>query len=211
MNPPTHVGKVVAPQIEGYWEERYQKGEDAWDKGEPSPALVDFLATIPGDFSRGRVLVPGCGRGHDVRAWAAAGFETVGMDIAPTAIREARSLAEARAFPHAPHFVQESLFDLSAPWCGFFDVVFEHTLFCAIEPGRRGDYLRGLLGVLKPAGRFVAVFYNIQPEEGPPFGITREELVERFLPHFDLVAESVPRSWEQRQGKELFWHLTRKT
>lgn len=87
---------------QNYWEARYQTGDMSWEKGAPSPGLVDFLASHPelggGDApvasasivklrqktqatatraSRppSTVCVPGCGTGHDVRAWAQAGFD----------------------------------------------------------------------------------------------------------------------------------------
>src|SRR5205085_983868 len=69
-----------------FWEERYQSGDMPWEKGAPSPGLVDFLAAHP-KLTRGTVCVPGCGTGHDVRAWAGAGFDVSGYDIAPSAIR----------------------------------------------------------------------------------------------------------------------------
>ena len=31
-----------------YWENRYQTGDMPWEKGAPSPGLVDFLAAHPG-------------------------------------------------------------------------------------------------------------------------------------------------------------------
>src|SRR5690349_10529400 len=68
-----------------YWENLYQTGDTRWDKGEPSPGLVDFLSGR--ELRKGSVLVPGCGRGHDVRAWAHAGFSATGLDVAPSAVR----------------------------------------------------------------------------------------------------------------------------
>src|SRR5882672_7733326 len=65
-----------------YWEERYQASDMPWDKGEPSPGLVDFLAAHP-ELKRGTVCVPGCGTGNDVCVWAAAGFDARGCDLAP--------------------------------------------------------------------------------------------------------------------------------
>ena len=62
-----------------------------WEKGAPSPGLVDFLAAHP-ELKRGTVCVPGCGTGHDVREFAKAGFDAFGFDIAPSAI----PLAEKR-------------------------------------------------------------------------------------------------------------------
>jgi hypothetical protein len=43
---------------------------------------------------RGRVAVPGCGRGHDARFLASHGYETVGFDFAAPAVDEARRLAQ---------------------------------------------------------------------------------------------------------------------
>src|ERR1043165_6527829 len=78
------------------WEERYQTGDMPWEKGEPSPGLVDFLASHP-ELARGTVCVPGCGTGHDVRAWAKAGFKVFGCDIAPSAIKRADERTHAAA------------------------------------------------------------------------------------------------------------------
>ena len=61
------------------WEANYQTNETPWEKGAPSPGLVEFLRTDP---IHGRVLVPGCGFGHDARALAATADEVVGIDSA---------------------------------------------------------------------------------------------------------------------------------
>ena len=77
-----------------YWEDRYRTQDMPWEKGAPSPGLVDFLKAHP-ELPRGTVCVPGCGTGHDVRAWAGQGFEASGFDIAPSAIRLAREATAA--------------------------------------------------------------------------------------------------------------------
>src|ERR1051325_12097233 len=68
------------------WENRYQTGDMPWEKGAPASGLVDFLAAHP-ELPRGTVCIPGCGTGHDVRAWAGAGFDALGLDLAPSAIQ----------------------------------------------------------------------------------------------------------------------------
>ena len=63
------------------WDEHYQKGEVFWDKGAPSPPLKQYLER---DATRGRALVPGCGRGHEVALAVEHGLDAIGLDIAPT-------------------------------------------------------------------------------------------------------------------------------
>jgi methyl halide transferase len=187
------------------WEVRYQTHDMPWEKGEPSPGLVDFLANHAG-LPRGTVLVPGCGTGHDVRAWAAAGFALTGSDLAPSAIRLAREkTAEASL---TAQFVLEDFLADSAK--ASYDWIFEHTLFCAIDPARRDEYVRAVFTRLKAGGNYLAVNYLIPDKEGPPFGTTRNELMDRFSPHFDLQAEWVPRSHPNRTGLELMLWWRRK-
>jgi SAM-dependent methyltransferase len=186
------------------WEARYQTQDMPWEKGEASPGLVDFLAAHA-DLSRSTVLVPGCGTGHDARAWAAAGFTATGCDIAPSAIRLAQEKTAAAGL--SAQFVLGDFLEEAVP--GPFDWIFEHTLFCAIDPCRRDDYLKAVLRRLKPGGNYLAVNYLIPDTDGPPFGTTRPELKNRFGPHFDLQTELVPRSYPNRAGLELllWWRL----
>jgi len=180
------------------WETRYQSGDMPWEKGEPAPGLVDFLAAHP-DLPRGSVAVPGCGTGNDVRAWAGAGFDAHGFDLAPSAIRQ--SVERTAAAGLSATFARCDF--LSDPPPRHFDWVFEHTLFCAIDPARREEYVRAVTRWLKPGGQFLAVHYMIRDKEGPPFGVIQEELMERFQPHFKLLQGWVPRSYSNRTGLEL--------
>jgi cyclopropane fatty-acyl-phospholipid synthase-like methyltransferase len=188
-----------------YWESRYQSSDMPWEKGAPSPGLVDFLAAHP-DLPRGTVCVPGCGTGHDAREFARAGFDTFGFDIAPSAIRLAVEKTKAAGlkakFQLADFLHGEPLQK--------FDWLFEHTLFCAIKPQERDDYVRAALRWLKPDGQYLAVNYLIPDEDGPPFGTTRDELWRRFSPYFELVGELVPRSYPNRTGLELLLWWRRK-
>jgi SAM-dependent methyltransferase len=184
--------------METDWEARYQSHDMPWEKGEPSPGLVDFLAGHP-QLPRGTVLVPGCGSGHDARAWAAAGFAVTGCDIAPSAIALAREKTAAAGLE--AEFIQGD-FLADAPLRPF-DWLFEHTLFCAIEPQRRGEYMRAALRWLKPGGQYLAVNYLIPDKDGPPYGTTRAELLDWFSPGFELLEEWVPRSYPNRTGLEL--------
>ncbi len=183
------------------WEAQYQNNDCPWDKGAPSPGLVDFLAAEP-DLPRGTVCVPGCGRGHDVGEWARHGFDVTGYDLAPTAMREAQAQADAAGYQAT---FQTGNFLQDRPETRF-DWVFEHTLFCAIQPEERDAYVESVAAWLKPSGQFLAIYYLLEDEDGPPFPSTREEIHRRFGGRFEVVREWVPRSWPNRTDLEwMVW------
>jgi len=189
------------------WEKRYRTGDTPWEKGAPHPALVEFLRREP---VHGRVLVPGCGTGHDVRALAATADEVVGLDLAPSAIRAAK----AHPAVGGERYVLGDLFALPPKMHGSFDWVFEHTCYCAIDPGLRADYVSAVAGALRPDGRVLAVFYldpGLDPgESGPPFGTSVTELDDSFGTRFKLIHEWPPPStYPGREGRELCRILAR--
>jgi methyl halide transferase len=188
-----------------YWEQRYRTRDMPWEKGEPSPGLVDFLAANP-KLKRGTVCVPGCGTGHDAREFAKHGFVVFGFDLAPSAIRIATEKTAAAGL-NAKFFLSNFLRDEPTQK---FDWIFEHTLFCAIQPAERDDYVRAVLRWLKPDGIYLAVnYFNCGPD-GPPFPTTRDEQIKRFSPHFELLADWTPRSYPNREGKERMFRWLRK-
>jgi cyclopropane fatty-acyl-phospholipid synthase-like methyltransferase len=169
-----------------------------WEKGEGSPGLEDFLAQHP-QLPRGTVLVPGCGTGHDVRIWARHGFSVTGLDLAPSAIRLSRDRTRAEGL--SAEFLPSDFLTGSPEEP--FDWIFEHTLFCAIDPEHREAYARAVDRWLKPEGQFLAIHYMIDDRDGPPFGCTQEELIQRFTGRFQLRAGWIPRSYPNRTGREL--------
>lgn len=195
------------------WQHHYESGETPWNRGGPSPALVRWLES---HRVSGRVLVPGCGHGHDVAALAAGGAEEVtGLDIAPGGVAAAR---ERTAGLTNVRIVEGDLFS----WCaeegrGRFDWVFEHTCFCAIPRERRDDYVSAVAAALRPGGHLLAVFY-LRPwdegedqDQGPPFRSEVPELDERFGAAFELLESAVPEvAYPGREGKELLRLLRRR-
>jgi len=196
--------RSVAAGSDVDWEQLYREGETPWEKGAAHPALIQWLGE---NSLSGRVLVPGCGLGYDVRALAAIGAEVLGLDIAPFAI------AAARAFPRRGHesYVLGDFFDPGAVR-GKFNGIFEHTCFCAIRPDRRGEYASRVADLLEPGGRLLAIFF-LNPdhdEEGPPYGCQLDELDSLFSPNFELVDERDGLStFPGREGRELLRLLVR--
>lgn len=195
------------------WEQHYRDGHMPWDKGQAAPPLLEYLERHEPPV--GRILVPGCGLGHDVRALAQAspGSEIIGLDISPTAVSKAKEMAAVGR----EIYVEGDLFALPEEWTGSFDAFWEHTCFCAIEPAMRDAYVGAVIGLLRPGGIFFAVFYldpyddEHQAGDGPPHGVTAEELDARFGRDFVIEDRWTPtRSFGGREGCEEVRRYRRK-
>ena len=184
----------------GFWEDLYGHGGDGWELGEPAPTLVEFVESTPPPS--GRVAVPGCGRGHDVRFLAGRGYDAVGFDFAPAAVAAARALAGREGV--AARFEQRDVFSLPTDYADAFDGVWEYTCFCAIDPRRRAEYARVIEAILRPGGWLLACFYPIRAGGGgPPFPVSKTEVSELFSLSFRIERAAPPlRSPPKRRGQE---------
>jgi SAM-dependent methyltransferase len=183
-----------------FWQSLYDQRSDRWELGRPSPSLGADLARRP--LPPGTVAVPGCGRGHDARFLARRGHRVFGFDFAPEALRAARELAEREQVEVT--FEDRDVFGLAGAYPRFFDGVWEYTCFCAIDPGRRPEYVEVLAAILKPGGWLLACFFPMgERSGGPPFAVSEAEVRGLLAERFELVEDYVPfASPEGRQGRE---------
>ena len=89
-----------------------------------------------------------------------------------------------------------------------FDIIFEHTLFCAIDPAKRNDLQRSWLRALVDHGHLCGFFFVSEKRNGPPFGGSEWELRSRFAKRFrTLYWRRLETSNPKRLGTELFVYL----
>lgn len=183
-----------------FWDRRYTKGEDGWELGRPAPPLVRLLRDAPP--KKGRVAVPGCGRGHDVALFAKLGYDAVGFDFSERAVAAATKLGR--------RVLRRDVFELGGEFSRKFDVVWEYTCFCAIHPSRRAEYLEVMAKILKKGGELIALFYPLKKgRSGPPFPVNRGELERLLARRFTLTSVEAPKnSVEHRRGLELLVRAT---
>lgn len=185
------------------WNACYQRSETPWDKGVATPILEEVAAAHPELFA-GRVLVPGCGTGHDARWLADRGCEVTGADISTLALERARALDPGNRVT----FRLVDVLNLPPDMRGAHDLVWEHTCLCALDPAVRTAYALGVKSALKPGGVVAGVFFmnpEMDPgEQGPPFGIPLDELESLWRDAgFEIVDSWVPATgYEGRVGRE---------
>jgi len=195
----TVAERALTPSDSGYWEASYQAGDTGWDIGAPTPAWPELCRLH--ELPVGRTLVLGAGRGHDALWFAERGDQVTAVDFAPSAVAAVHSAAHARGLSLEAR--QADLFDLAPESFGSFDLVVEHTCFCAIERHRRPEYAAVVSRMVRPGGHFVGVFYWLTPEGGPPFSSTAADQHALFSPTFEILRlEPNPFSHARRAGKE---------
>eukprot|EP00904_Undaria_pinnatifida_P005885 jgi/Undpi1/2426/HiC_scaffold_13.g05807.m1 len=201
------------PRWEEYWSAGVDVG-DKWDTGTVSPALQKLLDE--GVLPKGRSLVPGCGRGYDAIAFGKSGYDSIGLDLSPSGVVQAKALlAEQTEQLHGKvEFRCGDFFKFSDKEEGKFDVILDYTFLCALDPSIRNDWADHMVSLLSPGGELVILIYPIveeiavvlpEVEDRTPFPVS-EEMVSDLFERRGLEAvylEKVPPNLchEGREGK----------
>lgn len=194
------------------WEELWAKGDFLpWDRGAPNPALIDTLmerqdlignamVEIDGKLRRKRAFVPGCGRGVDVLLLKSFGYDALGLEYSETAVTACRKFEEEHGSEYQVHdaeigegsaqFVVGDFFkeDWLAGVGGLekkFDIIYDYTFFCALDPSLRPRWaarMSQLLGPSPHSNLICLEFPTYKPLStgGPPFGSAPEAYVEHL-------------------------------
>ena len=166
-------------------------GTPPWDIGRPQPAFERFAED---GGLRGSVLDVGCGTGEHAMMAAALGFDAVGLDASPRAIKRARRKAAERG--RDVRFVVGDALDLGALG-ERFDTVLDCGLFHVFDDDDRARYVEGLGEVVPSGGRFVLLCFSDRvPGDFGPRRIRQDEIRSSFangwrVASIDLVTMSV--------------------
>eukprot|EP00401_Gymnodinium_catenatum_P078908 CAMPEP_0117470680 /NCGR_PEP_ID=MMETSP0784-20121206/7340_1 /TAXON_ID=39447 /ORGANISM="" /LENGTH=319 /DNA_ID=CAMNT_0005264775 /DNA_START=53 /DNA_END=1012 /DNA_ORIENTATION=+ len=139
---------------------------------------------------RRRALVPGCGRGYALVTLAEAGFDVTGIDIAPTAITEARKYLDGSGRgARSVRLLQQDFFSVEAT----FDLAYDCTFLCALPPHMREAWAEQYSHVIPRGGELLTLIwplpkhgqdqdpaYGRSVSSGPPYVISFD-LVKRLL------------------------------
>ncbi len=180
------------------WADYYRDKDTPWDVGGPHPELVSRFTKKPTERN---ALVPGCGFGHDACFLAESGLAVVGLDLVEqldsTAGAKLRALGGSLHIGDALDWQPEEL----------FDIVFEHTFLCAIEPDLRPKWAALVQRCLKPGGRLLAIAFpggKAVELGGPPFGYSVGDMADVLGKSFQKTIDEpaqhsvARREWEER-------------
>jgi SAM-dependent methyltransferase len=155
-----------------FWDLRYGARFAPWDAGRVPAQLQRFVEGIP---SPGRVLVPGCGSGWEVRLLAERGWDVLGIDFSDAAVEAAR----AALGPYADRVRKADFFAPigEAP----FDVVYERAFLCALPRRIWNEWAQRAGEVTAPGGLLAGYFYFDAGDRGPPFPLHGQAELDALL------------------------------
>jgi SAM-dependent methyltransferase len=188
-----------------FWDEHYKSAQMPWDLGAHNPNLDGILAQLK--LNKSKILVLGAGSGHDAEFFAERGHIVTAVDYSPEALTQFR-----KYYPNsAVKYVVADIFHLPKAWMNNFDVVFDHTLFCAVPPRLRKKTVETWKHVLAPHGHLLSLFFLLTGVGGPPYGVTEWEVQQHLQKDFDFIYWSrAKNSVAKRKDKELIVYAQKK-
>ncbi len=185
------------------WDDSYRHGNAPWDIGRPQGAIVRLAEQ---DAFSGSVLDAGCGTGEHTLYLAARGCETLGVDVAESAIEQARAKAASRDI--AASFLVADALQL-ARLGRTFDCVVDVGLFHSFDDDERRTYVEGLASVTRAGGEVhLLCFSDETPGDEGPRRVSQAELRAAFATGWNVVsidAERIEVDRAQFRGEAPDW------
>lgn len=202
-----------------FWQERWQSHRTGFHQEAVNEALVKFA---PSTFrSKGRILVPLCGKSVDLDWLVNEGYRVVGVEFVPAAVSElVDRLGPPTTEVQSCSFVQRDwgeqltilqgdIFDLPSLGLGPFDGVWDRAAVVALKPETRPRYAEILRASIGEEGVILmrTFAYDQDKMEGPPFSVDQECVVRQLFPSLKVeVLESLRKEPDAKfQERGMLW------
>lgn len=189
------------------WQKHYVEDDLRWDLGQVAPPFVRLWEEKK--LGQGRVIIPGCGQGHEVLFLSGNGFQVTGLDYAPGAVDLLSRALKDKGLQ--ADVLNQDFFQLGEGHHSKYDLMLEQAFFCAIHPSKRLAYVETAARILNKGGLLAGLFYETNEKGGPPFNTTPADILDHFSDAFHIEAlEKTPHSVDKRKDKEWLGLLRKK-
>ncbi|MSR14134.1 MAG: thiopurine S-methyltransferase [Gammaproteobacteria bacterium] len=174
-----------------FWQAKWRANEIGFHQNEIHPLLS---AHWPANaLANARVLVPLCGKSHDLVWLQERGFSVVGFELSEIAV--AALFAENALSPQVTILEYfkcyatagitiycGDFFSATLDLCGTFDAIYDRAALIALEPAQRDVYLAAVrrLCPVGTRGLLITVEYPEGLVLPPPFSLTSTEVAKRY-------------------------------
>ncbi len=180
-----------------FWHARWQDNRIAFHEGEPNALLVAHFSAL-GVPAGGRILVPLCGKSHDMHWLCGQGCRVVGVELSRLAVEQffdERGVTPAiSAVGRLERFEAGcvtlfvgDIFDLDRETLGSVDAVYDRAALVALPAPLRERYAAHLIALTATARQLLVTFeYDQARQAGPPFSVWAAEVHELYSAAYRL-------------------------
>jgi len=212
-----------------FWLERWEQGETAFHLDRPNPVLLKIWPAL--DIAPGAsVLVPLCGKSHDLIWLVEKGYRVTGIELSEKAVVE--FFSEHKLHPVKTmlndsvlwetenlRLLQGDFFAMTPAMTGPIDVVYDRAALIALPETMRSVYVRTLnrLAGMNRVSLLITLEYDQHIMNGPPFSVCEQEVQKLFGKDFKVtqlsnqqLIDRMPRFREKGLSSlhEPVYHLT---
>lgn len=203
-----------------FWHQRWENNLIGFHLDEVNPHLKAHWSTL--DLKPdARVLVPLCGKSQDLVWLAEQGYQVIGVEISPIAVKDffAENHLRATRIDNARCDIWQGeaitllcgdLFELTPGDIGPVDAVYDRASLIALPPAMRRRYVQ-TLDHLVPGHAphlLISLDYDSRKMDGPPFAVSESEIHELYIERYRidcLRSDDVLEQNERFRERGLEW------
>lgn len=203
-----------------FWHNRWANNEIGFHEGSVNQFLRDHWSAMVDSNSNDTVLVPLCGKAHDMWWLNDLGHPVIGVELSEVACKDFFAEAEEKARVHPGEPFIKFRHDTLELWCGdFFQLVpedlknvrlvYDRAALIALPPAMRKEYVEHLTAVI-PDGSHILLLtldYTNEDVQGPPFNVSDEEVRALYGEDYDvelLLKQDMPADSPFAKRKGLY-------
>ncbi|HIO31391.1 MULTISPECIES: thiopurine S-methyltransferase [Marinobacter] len=180
-----------------FWHERWAKKEIGFHEGTVNQYLHDHWPELAGNGT-GTVLVPLCGKAHDMWWLHDRGHAVIGVELSDVACKDFFEEGQEKAKVHPGEPFTKFAHDDLQLWCGdFFQLVpedlkhvrlvYDRAALIALPPHMRQDYVDHLTAVIPDGTRILLITLDYDTDiKGPPFNVSDEEVLKLYSADYEI-------------------------
>ena len=182
-----------------HWLDRWEQNRIGFHESEVNPLLVNYLPHFnlqPGDA----IFLPLCGKSVDIIWLADQGYQVTGIELSQLAIesffeeqQRSYQLFESDRFilyqSDNISLLQGDFYDLRPADLPDYSLVYDRASLIAFEAHHRPDYCSHLKSLMPQQAEMllITLHYDQQKMQGPPFGVSDEEVRTAYQPDYDVA------------------------
>ncbi len=202
-----------------FWHQRWQSNQIGFHEAEPNPLLTSFFSHL--NLPTGStVLVPLCGKSHDLAWLAQHGYRVWGIELSELAVetffKEQSITAQRMDRGELTAYRSENIeilvgdfFNVTAEHLPKVDAVYDRAAIVALPEPKRHRYTSHLVQLSVRAQQLIVTYeYDQSTMPGPPFSVDEQELRSHYQQDYSITLlheQTVPGKLKGSQAIEKVW------